>query len=198
MDFEGFVSAVEFLSYYIANAIVSFKTEVVYSDFCIKVEQGSNWMRDAAWVWHMMWYVWPLSFTTPERVLNWVDYFVILCVFLIELFCHFSVTLLQAKGMNYLHNHNPLIVHRDLKSPNLLVDKKYTVKVWIWITKLFCSVSWICFCIYHFSCGTSVEFFYVKSFYRHCKNKLVCCNPWKPWPPSIVWKSISLAKHYFF
>ncbi|KAL0688206.1 hypothetical protein Bca4012_087883 [Brassica carinata] len=36
---------------------------------------------------------------------------------------------LQAKGMNYLHNHNPLIVHRDLKSPNLLVDKKYTVKV---------------------------------------------------------------------
>ncbi|CAL5422217.1 unnamed protein product [Camellia sinensis] len=34
-----------------------------------------------------------------------------------------------AKGMNYLHNCNPPIVHRDLKSPNLLVDKKYTVKV---------------------------------------------------------------------
>ncbi|KAH6798859.1 Protein kinase superfamily protein [Perilla frutescens var. frutescens] len=34
-----------------------------------------------------------------------------------------------AKGMNYLHKHNPPIVHRDLKSPNLLVDKKYTVKV---------------------------------------------------------------------
>ncbi|CAL5389321.1 unnamed protein product [Camellia sinensis] len=34
-----------------------------------------------------------------------------------------------AKGMNYLHNRNPPIVHRDLKSPNLLVDKKYTVKV---------------------------------------------------------------------
>ncbi|KAK8563435.1 hypothetical protein V6N12_035581, partial [Hibiscus sabdariffa] len=33
-----------------------------------------------------------------------------------------------AKGMNYLHRHNPPIVHRDLKSPNLLVDKKYTVK----------------------------------------------------------------------
>jgi serine/threonine protein kinase len=31
--------------------------------------------------------------------------------------------------MNYLHKHNPPIVHRDLKSPNLLVDKKYTVKV---------------------------------------------------------------------
>jgi serine/threonine protein kinase len=37
----------------------------------------------------------------------------------------------QAKGMNYLHKRNPPIVHRDLKSPNLLVDKKYTVKVWI-------------------------------------------------------------------
>ncbi|XP_039120055.1 serine/threonine-protein kinase CTR1 [Dioscorea cayenensis subsp. rotundata] len=34
-----------------------------------------------------------------------------------------------AKGMNYLHRRNPPIVHRDLKSPNLLVDKKYTVKV---------------------------------------------------------------------
>ncbi|XP_020101954.1 serine/threonine-protein kinase CTR1-like [Ananas comosus] len=33
-----------------------------------------------------------------------------------------------AKGMNYLHRRNPPIVHRDLKSPNLLVDKKYTVK----------------------------------------------------------------------
>ncbi|KAK2401086.1 serine/threonine-protein kinase CTR1 [Trifolium repens] len=33
----------------------------------------------------------------------------------------------EAKGMNYLHKHSP-IVHRDLKSPNLLVDKKYTVK----------------------------------------------------------------------
>ncbi|KAK4799258.1 hypothetical protein SAY86_024623 [Trapa natans] len=34
-----------------------------------------------------------------------------------------------AKGMNYLHKRNPPIVHRDLKSPNLLVDKMYTVKV---------------------------------------------------------------------
>ncbi|PPR95579.1 hypothetical protein GOBAR_AA25087 [Gossypium barbadense] len=34
-----------------------------------------------------------------------------------------------ARGMNYLHQLKPPIVHRDLKSPNLLVDKNYTVKV---------------------------------------------------------------------
>lgn len=35
----------------------------------------------------------------------------------------------QAMGMNYLHQLKPPIVHRDLKSPNLLVDGNYTVKV---------------------------------------------------------------------
>ncbi|XP_057504800.1 serine/threonine-protein kinase CTR1 [Actinidia eriantha] len=34
-----------------------------------------------------------------------------------------------AKGINYLHNLSPPIVHWDLKSPNLLVDKNWTVKV---------------------------------------------------------------------
>lgn len=33
------------------------------------------------------------------------------------------------KGMNYLHTSNPIIVHRDLKSPNLLVDRNWVVKV---------------------------------------------------------------------
>ncbi|KDP27910.1 hypothetical protein JCGZ_18990 [Jatropha curcas] len=34
-----------------------------------------------------------------------------------------------ARGMNYLHHFNPPIIHRDLKSSNLLVDRNWTVKV---------------------------------------------------------------------
>ncbi|GMH39148.1 hypothetical protein BSKO_07046 [Bryopsis sp. KO-2023] len=34
-----------------------------------------------------------------------------------------------AKGMWYLHSFRPPIIHRDLKTPNLLVDKDWTVKV---------------------------------------------------------------------
>ncbi|XP_074312229.1 putative serine/threonine-protein kinase SIS8 isoform X2 [Silene latifolia] len=34
-----------------------------------------------------------------------------------------------ARGMNYLHTCSPVVVHRDLKSPNLLVDKNWVVKV---------------------------------------------------------------------
>eukprot|EP00055_Hartaetosiga_balthica_P004813 m.13184 g.13184 ORF g.13184 m.13184 type:complete len:1496 (-) comp4121_c0_seq1:184-4671(-) len=34
-----------------------------------------------------------------------------------------------ASGMEYLHNHNPPFIHRDLKTANLLVHRDYTVKV---------------------------------------------------------------------
>lgn len=34
-----------------------------------------------------------------------------------------------ARGMNYLHNCSPVVVHRDLKTPNLLVDRNWVVKV---------------------------------------------------------------------
>ena len=34
-----------------------------------------------------------------------------------------------AKGMMYLHSSEPPVIHRDLKSPNLLVDKHWRIKV---------------------------------------------------------------------
>jgi GAF domain-containing protein len=35
----------------------------------------------------------------------------------------------SAKGMHYLHTSNPVILHRDLKSDNLLVDANWVIKV---------------------------------------------------------------------
>ena len=34
-----------------------------------------------------------------------------------------------ARGVNYLHTCSPLIIHRDLKSLNLLLDDSYKVKI---------------------------------------------------------------------
>lgn len=80
----------------------------------------------------------------------------------------------QAKGMNYLHTSHPIIVHRDLKTPNLLVDKNWVVKVccifneWFWTINSFCSPSNICFqALFRFvilECqGCSIILFYLRS-----------------------------------
>jgi len=42
---------------------------------------------------------------------------------------HLYFVFIQARGMNYLHHSSSPIIHRDLKSSNLLVDKHWTVKV---------------------------------------------------------------------
>lgn len=35
----------------------------------------------------------------------------------------------MAKGLAYLHNHNPIVIHRDLKSQNILLDEKMRTKI---------------------------------------------------------------------
>ena len=40
-----------------------------------------------------------------------------------------NMALDAAKGMLYLHSRSPVVLHRDLKSANLLVDKHWRAKV---------------------------------------------------------------------
>ena len=58
--------------------------------------------------------------------LHFVDMFTSL--FLLNVNANYFA-LRKAKGMNCLHTSVPTIVHRDLKSPNLLVDNNWNVKV---------------------------------------------------------------------
>ena len=43
--------------------------------------------------------------------------------------CRIRMGLDIARGMNFLHNQMPPIIHRDLKSANVLVDSNYCCKV---------------------------------------------------------------------
>lgn len=62
----------------------------------------------------------------------WYDECLYLVDIFVSLFLLINMTIffsLKAKGMNCLHTSVPTIVHRDLKSPNLLVDNNWNVKV---------------------------------------------------------------------
>jgi serine/threonine protein kinase len=41
----------------------------------------------------------------------------------------FHIAFDMAKGLAYLHNHNPSVIHRDLKSQNILLDDKMRTKI---------------------------------------------------------------------
>ena len=43
--------------------------------------------------------------------------------------CRLKMSLEIAKGMNFLHSLNPPVIHRDLKTSNVLVDHNYSCKV---------------------------------------------------------------------
>lgn len=50
-----------------------------------------------------------------------------------------TCALQAARGMLYLHSHQPPICHRDLKSSNLVVDDHWVSEcffIWFWLTEL--------------------------------------------------------------
>jgi serine/threonine protein kinase len=40
-----------------------------------------------------------------------------------------SIAISVARGMAYLHSRSPPLLHMDLKSPNILVDDKWRIKI---------------------------------------------------------------------
>ena len=43
--------------------------------------------------------------------------------------CRINMSLDIAKGMDFLHSRSPPIIHRDLKTSNVVVDRNYCCKV---------------------------------------------------------------------
>ncbi|ETW06164.1 TKL protein kinase [Aphanomyces invadans] len=41
----------------------------------------------------------------------------------------YNIALDMARGLAYLHNHNPIVIHRDLKSQNILLDETMRTKI---------------------------------------------------------------------
>ncbi|KAH9126827.1 hypothetical protein LEN26_009243 [Aphanomyces euteiches] len=41
----------------------------------------------------------------------------------------YNIALDMARGLAYLHNHNPVVIHRDLKSQNILLDENMRTKI---------------------------------------------------------------------
>lgn len=110
--------------------------EVVCIDSYVDLMQEKCWTRGVGCAWLMMLYGCKSLCVNGLATVLIISSYYFRCVIILFLFLLHSdvwtwwITLfLQVKGMSYLHKHNPPIVHRDLKSPNLLVDKKYTVKV---------------------------------------------------------------------
>ena len=96
-------------------------TGVVYTAWYTDQHLVKFWIRGGDYEWLWMWYV-------PDIIIFTLNNYLVYNI---------SFVWLQAKGINYLHCLKPPIVHWDLKSPNLLVDKNWTAKVeWNWFSSL--------------------------------------------------------------
>lgn len=63
------------------------------------------------------------SISKPDGIINLildVDSHILLC---------YKLSVDGCRGMSYLHTLNPPLIHRDIKSPNLLIDEDWTAKI---------------------------------------------------------------------
>lgn len=101
--------------------LYNFVTGAVYTAWYTDQHLVKFWIRGGDYGWLWMWYV-------PDIIIFTLNNYLVYNI---------SFVWLQAKGINYLHCLKPPIVHWDLKSPNLLVDKNWTAKVeWNWFSSL--------------------------------------------------------------